>query len=76
MAPGWMPSFILTLARETGWSETDILNLPMETALEYYHAALWANGAWTVPPSQSVAQQLASVSATISNLPTDEDFDF
>lgn len=48
----------------------------METALEYYHAALWANGAWTVPPSQSVAQQLASVTAIISNLPTDEDLDF
>jgi hypothetical protein len=64
----------LVIARETGWSEADILALPMETALEYYHAALWANGAWTVPVQASVSDQLLKLSQWRPP-PDEDDFD-
>jgi hypothetical protein len=48
-----------TLAKETGWSEFFILwQLPMSRALQYYHAALWGNGSWTVPLKKSPISEL------------------
>lgn len=41
------------LARETGWKERFIVwELPLSRALGYYHAALRAEGAWTVAPAK------------------------
>ena len=55
--------FLFTLAEKTGWSEDTILDLPMQRALGYYHAALWSAGAWTVkeqaPPTEQLSRLLA-----------------
>lgn len=41
------------LAEKTGWTEHFLLwELPLSRALQYYHCALRASGAWTVPASQ------------------------
>lgn len=51
---------ILALADKTGWNERFILwELPLCRALEYYHAVLWSNGAWTVRHEKTAAEQLA-----------------
>lgn len=50
---------MFTLARETGWPEAFILwELPLPRALQYYHCALRASLAWTVPPSEPVLDQI------------------
>jgi hypothetical protein len=37
------------LARETGWTFDYIFRrAPLAMLLRIYHAALWANGAWTI----------------------------
>jgi hypothetical protein len=58
------------LAKETGWSEQFLLwELPMSRALQYYHAALWSNGQWTIEPRESVASELEKLfSFDIANL--------
>ena len=39
---------MITLARETGWSEDFIMRrAPLARLLRYYHAAAWGQGAWT-----------------------------
>jgi hypothetical protein len=44
---------------------------PLAKMLRYYHAALWANGAWTVAPREKTGETLAQLFA---NLPaSDED---
>lgn len=50
MAPGWAESFLFVLAEKTGWTEEYLMRAPLVRLLKLYHAALWANGAWTVPP--------------------------
>jgi hypothetical protein len=56
-------AFIFTLAKETGWSEDTILDLPMTRSLKYYHAALWSAGAWTVRDVPVPAEQLGRLFA-------------
>jgi hypothetical protein len=57
-----------TLAKETGWSEQFILwELPMSRALQYYHAALWTNGAWTIAPRESAAAELERLFSAFDN---------
>ena len=34
------------------------MHQPLAKMLRYYHAALWANGAWTVAPSKREHQSL------------------
>ena len=34
------------------------MNQPLAKMLRFYHAALWANGAWTVAPSKREHQSL------------------
>lgn len=63
MGPGWEASFIFTLAKETGWTEDTILDLPMARSLKYYHAALWSAGAWTVKEIPLPSEQLARLFA-------------
>ncbi|MEQ1862329.1 MAG: hypothetical protein ABMA13_20615 [Chthoniobacteraceae bacterium] len=59
-----MASFVITLARETGWSEDFILNvLPMSRALQYRHCILRAAGYWTVPPSGAPDEQMTRLRA-------------
>jgi hypothetical protein len=61
------------LAKETGWPEHFIVwELPLVRVLEYYHAALWHSGAWTVAPSASVGQQLDELSSLVDNLTFDD----
>jgi len=63
---------VLALADKTGWSERFLIwELPLARALEYYHAALWANGAWTVRHERTAAQELARLAAYVD----DEDED-
>lgn len=41
------------LAEKTGWTEDFLLwELPLSRALQYYHCALRASGAWTVPATR------------------------
>jgi hypothetical protein len=62
VGPGWAESFVLTLARETGWSEDFILRrIPMSKALKYWHAAVWGQGAWTTKETHADPEQRASV---------------
>lgn len=46
----WWASLVLAMAREThGWSERHIFwEMRYCRLLQYYHAALRVNGAWTV----------------------------
>lgn len=62
---------MLTLARETGWTEEHILwRVPLTRALQYYHGALFYHGAQTVPPVED-ARQIFERMAEL--LPKDED---
>lgn len=59
-----MASFVLTLARETGWTEQFILyDLPLSRALQYRHAILRAAGYWTLAPHAAPQQQWAKLKA-------------
>jgi len=53
---------VISLARETGWSERYILDvLPLARLLIYRHAIARGNGAWTVAPGASVDSQAAAL---------------
>jgi hypothetical protein len=59
---------VFTVAKETGWSERFIAwDLPIVRALEYYHAALWANGVWTVRHERSAEEDLAMIAAYVDD---------
>jgi len=59
---------VLALADKTGWSERFLIwELPLVRALEYYHAALWANGVWTVRNERTAAEELARLSAYVDD---------
>jgi hypothetical protein len=45
----------------------------MSRALQYYHAALWTNGAWTVPPRDAPQAELEQLFQAFDNLTTDND---
>lgn len=63
---------MFTLARETGWPEEFLVwQLPLARALQYYHCALRASLAWTVPPSESGSHQLARLEALAARLAVD-----
>lgn len=54
-----MASYVITLAKLTGWDEDYILNvLPMSRYLQYRHCCLRSEGYWTVPPSAPASEQL------------------
>ena len=72
LEPGWTASIVFTLARETGWPEEFLVwQLPLPRALQYYHCALRASLAWTVPPSESGSNQLARLEALAARLAAD-----
>ena len=67
-------SIVFTLARETGWPESFLVwRLPLPRALQYYHCALRASLAWTVPPSEPATNRLARLEALAASLAVDED---
>ena len=69
MGPGWAESFVLTLARETGWSEDFILRrISMSKALKYWHAAIWGQGAWTTKEVHAATEQRASVEQLLAQV--------
>jgi len=45
----------------------------MSRALQYYHAALWSNGAWTVQPREAPRAELEQLFQAFDNLTTDDD---
>jgi len=50
---------VITLARDTGWSEDYILStLSYAKVLLYWHAIAYASGTWTVAPSAPIASQI------------------
>jgi hypothetical protein len=52
--PGWLITLVFTLASKLSWSEDFILwKLPLERALQYWHAAVFSAGGWTVPISKA-----------------------
>jgi len=64
-------TLVLTLARETGWTEEHILwKVPLTRALQYYHGALWYNGAHTVAPLEDARKVFDRVAQLLSK---DED---
>jgi len=69
---------VFTLASQTGWSEDFIVwELPFDRAVQYQHAALYANGAWTVPAGQNNRNAFNDLLAEIDkehNLQIDEDY--
>lgn len=65
---------VYTVAKETGWPERFIVwELPIVRALEYYHAALWSNGVWTVRNDQSAADELQGLLSFVDGLQDDDD---
>ena len=51
----------------TGWAEEFILwRLPLSRGLQYQHAALYANGARTVPNEAGMANEMAEVEKLIN----------
>jgi len=51
----------------TGWAEEFILwRLPLSRGLQYQHAALYANGARTVPNAAGMANEMAEVEKLIN----------
>lgn len=51
---------VFALAQNTGWPEDYILwTVPLSRALQYWHAWLYSNGVWTVPPGPPVDKTLA-----------------
>lgn len=59
------------LAKTTGWPEQFLLwELPLTRALAYQHAAMRAEGVWTVSPSDQTAITTTHLSGFFS-----EDFD-
>jgi hypothetical protein len=66
VAPGWAESFLFVLAEKTGWTEEYLMRAPLVRLLKLYHAALWANGAWTVLPVKAGAGR--NIDALFTNL--------
>jgi hypothetical protein len=59
---------VFSLAKDTGWSESFILwELPLVRALEYQHAILWGNGAWTVRAEERLEDQIALLQKLAAN---------
>jgi len=59
---------VITLARETGWSEDFIMRrAPLARLLRYYHAAAWSNGAWT--RKVATEEQRQGVDAVLALIP-------
>ena len=72
--PEWCESFIITLARETGWTEKFLMEAPLAKLMRYYHAALWVNGAWTRKSASK--DKVATVEEMLANFkPTIEEDD-
>ena len=47
------------LARETGWTQDHIQRrAPLAQMLRVYHAAIWANGAWTIRRKETPLESL------------------
>lgn len=66
MAPAWVASYVIGLAMNTGWTEEFIVwELPLSRGLQYQHAALYANGAKTVPSDATTERQLADLEASL-----------
>jgi len=67
---------VFSLAKDTGWSESFILwELPLVRALEYQHAILWGNGAWTVPAEERLEDQIALLQKLTANDVDDDSLD-
>jgi hypothetical protein len=63
------------LASNYGFTEHFILwELPYTRALKYLHAALWANGAWTVKAKVPVKEEY-NLLFSIANQPVQDDDD-
>ena len=45
------------------------MHQPLAKMLRFYHAALWANGAWTVAPSKREHQSLDQLFKEVSHEP-------
>jgi len=45
----------------------------MSRALQYYHAALWSNGAWTVPPREAPRVELEQLFRSFDNYGKEDD---
>ena len=74
MKPGDLESFVFALASNYGFTEKFILwKLPYTRALKYLHAALWANGAWTVKAKQPVKQEYEQLFAIANQTPNEND---
>lgn len=57
-----MASYVIGLAMNSGWTEQFILEeLPLSKGLQYLHAALYANGAKTIPTEAGMERQLDDI---------------
>ena len=66
MSPAWPASYVVGLAKNTGWSEQFILwELPLSKGLQYQHAALYAAGVKTVPSSEGLDKSFAEIEASL-----------
>ena len=54
---------IFTLAKEGGFSETELMEMPVYRVNAYYHAALRSHDVWTVTPSAPAESQIDNLLA-------------
>lgn len=62
MTPVWAASYVIGLARSTGWPEQFILwELPLVRGLLYQHAALYAEGAKTIATEETLVDESTEI---------------
>ena len=54
---------MFTLAKEGGFSEIEVMEMPVYRVNAYYHAALRSHDVWTVSPSAPAEDQISDLLA-------------
>lgn len=68
---------MFSLAHNYGFTEKQILwEIPFTRILRYMHAAMWANGAWTVKRREVSTQEISRLMELTNAIPEDEGEDY
>jgi hypothetical protein len=63
LEPPSLAALIFTLAKEGGFSEAELMEMPVYRMNAYYHAALRSHDCWTVKPSAPAESQIDNLLA-------------
>lgn len=74
--PGWLITLVYTLASKIAWTEDFILwELPLERALQYWHAAVYSAGGWTVPTHKVPRMDTLALKAAVDAAVKEDEWD-